>query len=39
MKENAPEQAKALVEYFKGHVVQQEKLIEQSISKQKDLLD
>jgi hypothetical protein len=28
MKENAPEQARSLIEYFKKHMKQQEKIIE-----------
>lgn len=34
MKENAPEQAKTLIEYFKTHMKQQDALIEQSLNRQ-----
>lgn len=35
MKESAPEQARALIEYFRAHSKQQEKLIEQSLTRQR----
>lgn len=39
MKESAPEQAKSLIEYFRAHSKQQERLIEQSLSRQRDDLN
>jgi hypothetical protein len=35
MKDSAPEQAKSLIEYFRAHGKQQEKLIEQSLTRQR----
>lgn len=39
MKESAPEQARALIEYFRAHSKQQEKLIEQSLTRQREDLN
>jgi hypothetical protein len=39
MKESAPEQAKSLIEYFRAHGKQQEKLIEQSLTRQREDLN
>jgi len=39
MRESAPEQAKALIEYFRAHGRQQEKMIEQSLTRQREDLN
>lgn len=39
IKQNLPEQAKALVAYYKNHFKQQQDMIEQSLTRQKNDLD